>query len=132
MGRATARRYEPGHTSRAGLGGGHQRVKRVQMKALRADPGRPCPRCRLPMYADAAMAMVAFPARATYVIKGRKVFGRQLWAIDLDDYPGRRHGGRQVKRLAHRYCNRRAGQAVTTQILAARTAMVHASVFNRW
>ena len=29
--------------------------------------------------------------------------------LDLDDFPGRVFGGPQVKLLAHRSCNRRAG-----------------------
>jgi hypothetical protein len=30
-------------------------------------------------------------------------------ALDVDHYPGRMFGGPQITRLAHRYCNRRAG-----------------------
>lgn len=37
------------------------------------------------------------------------MFRSQARWLDLDDFPGRRYGGPQVKVLSHRSCNRRAG-----------------------
>jgi hypothetical protein len=71
-------------TTQRGLGYDHQRIRRERMAALR--DGDPCPRCGGPMF------------RGQY--------------FDLDDFPGRMFGGPQVKLLAHRYCNRRAGAAM--------------------
>jgi hypothetical protein len=68
-------------TTQRGLGGDHQQDRKRQLAQLR--DGDPCPRCGGPM------------------------FRGQL--LDLDDFPGRVFGGPQVKRLAHRSCNRRAG-----------------------
>ena len=70
-----------GTTTQRGLGYGHQRTRRERMTALH--DGDPCPRCGAPMF--------------------RGQF------LDLDDFPGRVFGGEQVKLLAHRSCNRRAG-----------------------
>lgn len=36
--------------------------------------------------------------------------------LDLDDWPGRVFGGPQVKLLAHRSCNRRAGAILTNRM----------------
>jgi hypothetical protein len=68
-------------TTQRGLGYDHQLDRKRQLAALR--DGDPCPRCGGPMF------------RGQY--------------LDLDDFPGRIFGGPQVKLLAHRYCNRRAG-----------------------
>jgi len=80
------------------------------------------------MFADVADAAQVFAAYGVYVIKGRRVFGKQLWRLDLDDFPGRVFGGPQVKRLSHRFCNRAAGARVTNMIKAMRTP----SKYNRW
>lgn len=102
--------YPPGHTTRAGLGSAHQAQRRDQIKALKARPGQPCPFTQicggLPMYATPAAARAAG-------------LHPRLWPLDLDDFPGRWLGGPQVKRLAHRYCNRKAGQRVSTMVQAA-------------
>jgi hypothetical protein len=68
-------------TTQRGLGYDHQLTRRERLAQLR--DGDPCPRCGGPMF------------RGQY--------------LDLDDFPGRIFGGPQVKVLAHRYCNRRAG-----------------------
>jgi hypothetical protein len=68
-------------TTQRGLGYDHQLDRKRRLAALR--DGDPCPRCGGPMF------------RGQY--------------LDLDDFPGRIFGGPQVKLLAHRYCNRRAG-----------------------
>jgi hypothetical protein len=85
MAGTTARRYRTGRvrptTTQRGLGYGHQRERERLLAQLR--DGDPCARCGGPMY------------RGQY--------------LDLDDFPGRMFGGPQVKLLAHRYCNRRAG-----------------------
>lgn len=79
-------------TTQRGLGGDHQAERKRQLALLR--DGDLCPFCWRGMYRG------------------------QL--LDLDDWPGRAYGGRQVKRLAHRSCNRRAGQAITSAILRVR------------
>jgi hypothetical protein len=98
-----------GTTTQRGLGADHQRIRRQRMAALR--DGQPCPRTEicggLPMYATAAAA-------------ARAGLPRKLWLLDLDDYPGRWYGGPQIKRLAHRYCNRRAGQLFGARLRAAK------------
>jgi hypothetical protein len=76
-----------------GLDYTHRAERKRQIAGLR--DGTPCPRCGLPM------------------LRGQ--------LLDLDDFPGRAYGGPQVKRLAHRACNRRAGQAITSMILRARS-----------
>jgi hypothetical protein len=101
-------------TTQRGLGNAHQQERRRQIAALL--PGAPCPRCGLPMYAT--------PAQAS-----RAAMPPKLWHLDLDDYPGRIYGGPQIKRLAHRYCNRRAGQRIAT---ARRTARRRAAAYTRW
>jgi hypothetical protein len=111
-------------TTQRGLGSAHQAERARQLEELSAFPGLPCPHVQvcggLPMFATPGEAAAAG-------------LHRRLWWLDLDDWPGRRYGGPQVKRLAHRYCNRRLGQVVTTQILRARAAQAgRRSVFNRW
>lgn len=75
-----------------GLGYAH-RLERKRQLALLQD-GDPCPRCGLPM------------------------FRGQL--LDLDDWPGRIFGGPQIKRLAHRACNRAAGARLINAIRGTR------------
>jgi hypothetical protein len=71
-------------TTQRGLGYDHQRTRRERLAQLR--DGDPCPRCGGPMF------------RSQH--------------LDLDHLPGRVFGGPQVKLLAHRSCNRRAGAAM--------------------
>lgn len=78
--------------TKPGLGYPHRAERKRQIAGLR--DRTPCPRCGLPM------------------LRGQ--------LLDLDDFPGRVFGGPQVKLLAHRACNRRAGQAITSAILRAR------------
>jgi hypothetical protein len=81
----------PGATTRAGLGGEHQRERRQALDALREGidccPFTDCP----------------YPGRRLYI--------RQR--LDLDDYPPRAvalpRGIVPIKRLAHAHCNRRHG-----------------------
>jgi hypothetical protein len=56
----------------------------------------------------------------------------KLRPLDLDDFPGRVFGGPQVERLAHRYCNRKAGQRVGVKIKALRNPNPKRTVYNRW
>ena len=94
-------RYQ-GTTTQRGLGSPHQREGR-QLFAM-WKPGDPCARCGQPML-------------YRWLIQPD---GKRVSAIDVDDFPGRVYGGPQVKRLSHRSCNRRAGQAITAAILRAR------------
>jgi hypothetical protein len=91
-----------GTTTERGLGSPHQRIGRQLFAVWK--PGDPCARCGQPMW-----------HRWTVTADGRRVS-----AIDVDDFPGRIYGGPQVKRLSHRSCNRRAGQAITAAINRAR------------
>jgi len=91
-----------GTTTERGLGSPHQRIGRQLFAAWK--PGDPCARCGLPML-------------HRWIIQKD---GRRVSAIDVDDFPGRVYGGPQVKRLSHRSCNRRAGQAITAAINRAR------------
>ncbi len=104
----------PGRTTAAGLGYAHQRQRRIKLAAL--IPGEPCPRCGFGMWPTAAAARRA---------------GMPEWCgrLDLDDWPGRIYGGPQVKRLAHAYCNRRAGAAVTNRIRRVRRVVAKT---GRW
>jgi hypothetical protein len=91
-------------TTRPGLGYAHRAERKRQIAGLR--DGTPCPRCGLAM------------------LRGQ--------LLDLDDFPGRMFGGPQVKRLAHRACNRRAGQQLTTLILRARSSVRKQRPPRRW
>jgi hypothetical protein len=97
------------------LGREHQAERRAQLAALTGDPGRPCPRwwiCRgAPMFATPAEAAAAG-------------MPRKLWAVDLDDWPGRVFGGPQVKLLAHAHCNRSAGGTLGNRLRGARRALL--------
>lgn len=77
----TTRVRKRGTTTQLGLGAAHQAERKRQLAAL--IDGYPCPRCGRGMY--------------------------RAMMLDLDDWPGRMYGGPQVKLLAHRSCNRRAG-----------------------
>jgi hypothetical protein len=68
-------------TTQRGLGYPHQREGKRLRAGLR--DGTPCPYCGRGMY--------------------------RWQELDVDDWPGRMFGGPQIKRLAHRYCNRSAG-----------------------
>jgi hypothetical protein len=91
-------------TTERGLGYAHRAERNRQIAGLR--DGTPCPRCGLPM------------------VRGQ--------LLDLDDFPGRVFGGPQVKRLAHRACNRRAGQLITSAILRARSPRQWRRPPQRW
>lgn len=118
MAQARRRRSRPpGYTTRAGLGSDHQKERVAQLRTLGSRPGT-CPRCGGVFYGTLKLAASAgLPPK--------------FWYVDLDDFPGRRFGGPQVKLLAHRYCNRRAGQRVTTAILRGRSTKTRAA-YNRW
>ena len=75
-----------------GLGTDHDRERARQLALFR--DGQPCPRCGRPM--------------------------RYFQALDLDDFPGRRFGGPQVKLLSHARCNRSAGGSAGARITNAR------------
>lgn len=49
--------------------------------------------------------------------------------LDLDDYPGRRFGGPQIKRLSYRSCNRSEGATAGN---VRRGALRAAERYNRW
>jgi hypothetical protein len=73
-------------------GGAHKALRRRLLAALEREPGQPCARCGGPMYP---------------------------WQLlDLDHY----EDGSTWRGLAHRSCNRRAGQQQTTVINRARNA----------
>lgn len=80
------------------------------------------------MFADLAMAAAAYPRDQVFRVRGVRVLGRQMWRVDLDDFPGRVFGGPQVKLLAHRFCNRSAGASLGNQLRAA----ARPSAYNRW
>lgn len=113
--------YKRAKTTARGLGHAHQVTRSQQVKVLAASPGRPCPKCGLPMFATPAEAATVYAARRVFMVRGRRVTGRQMWHVDLDDYPGRVFGGPQVKRLMHRHCNRRAGAVVGNRLRALQT-----------
>ena len=131
-----ARHYAPGHTTKAGLGTAHQAEARAQRKALAASPGQPCPYCRFPMYATVSAAAQVYGEFEVYRPRGRRVLGRQLWRVELDDVPARaickRTGQTPVKRLAHAFCNRSAGGTLGNVIKAAARAASQPSRFDRW
>lgn len=104
-----------GNTTAVGLGWAvHQKPRMAALAALR--DGDPCPRCGLPMY----RWMVTWNA-------GRPT---SRW-LDFDDFPGRAFGGPQVKRLAHRRCNRRAG-AMLGNRLQRRRRTPRRAAYTRW
>jgi hypothetical protein len=57
------------------------------------------------------------------------MYRAQAAMLDLDDFPGRVYGGPQVKKLSHRACNRRAGQAITAAINRARGGLTPRQVY---
>lgn len=117
----TSRRNAPGHTHRAGLGWAHQQARQRALAALQ--DGDPCARC--------AARGIEHPMHRDLVT--RRPDGRLVAPLlDLDDWPGRRYGGPQDKRLSWASCNRRAGQAVTAAILRNRGAARRAVAYSRW
>lgn len=126
---SVARRYAPGHTTRAGLGSPHQSKKVERMRELAAKPGMPCPRCGLGMYATFAEAVSAGLAYRTVRTRSGQLRRVVLWRLDLDDFPGRRFGGVQVKVLSHRFCNRSSGARAGN---AARRSAQPKARYTRW
>jgi hypothetical protein len=88
------------------------------------------------MYATVAAAAQVYGEFEVYRPRGKRVLGRQLWRIELDDVPARvicaRTGEVPVKRLAHAYCNRSAGGTLGNVIKAAAKAAAQPSRFDRW
>ncbi len=105
-------------TAERGLGGAHQAARAKALSAL-AD-GDPCFRCELRgVYHPMWRAFV-------YWVDGKP----RSAVLDLDDYPGRRFGGPQVKRLSYRACNRSHGAQVGNAIRAAFTPK--RGTYTRW
>ena len=93
--RSRRRDWQPGHTSRSGLGWPHQKARKAALARLR--DGDPCPRCGQPMY--------------------------RAQRLDLDHVIPRVLGGGQgPKVLSHAACNRSHGARITTRIRAAKRA----------
>lgn len=85
----------PGRTTtQRGYGYDHQQARTAALTHLASHPGQPCTRCGQPMYIDEAMY------------------------LDLDHTDDRT----TYRGLAHRSCNRRAGQAVAQQRRRTRCA----------
>jgi hypothetical protein len=107
-----------GNTTLVGLGSAHQKDRERALRALA--PGSPCPYayCRhAPMYATVAQAELAG-------------LHPRLWHLDYDHVIARAHGGKGGPcQLAHRYCNRRAGQLLGAKI---RVRKRRARTYTRW
>ena len=86
-----------GTTAQRGYGPDHQAERERRLKLYR--PGDPCAHCGQP---------ITWPLPLTRVARGH---------IDLPHAPGKTG---YLPGLAHRACNRRDGQRITTAILAAR------------
>jgi len=88
------------------------------------------------MYATVKAAAQVYGEFEVYRPRGKRVLGRQLWRLELDDYPARvicaRTGQTPVKRLAHMFCNRSAGGRLGNAIKAATAAAAQPSRFDRW
>lgn len=79
----------PGSTTAKGLGWEHQQARAAAIRTMRN--GEPCPYCGLPMTSNQP--------------------------LDFDHYPPRAiAGNHKQRRLTHRGCNRRAGQALGQQL----------------
>lgn len=93
-------------TTQRGYGWEHQQARARALKELR--DGMPCPYCGEPMSRD--------------------------MCLDYDHYPPLALGGGGIRRLAHRHCNRRAGQALGQERRAARKRASATRVVNsqRW
>ena len=91
------------------LGAEHQRERAAQIAAMANDGTDLCCRCGRSMFASPRIA----------VDRGAHP---QLGVLDLDDWPGRVFGGPQIKRLAHRRCNRQAGARLGNRLRGIRKA----------
>ena len=89
-----------GTTTQRGLGGTHPTERKRQLAAL-VDGVTACPFCGQPMW--------------------------RTQKLDLDHWPGRAYGGPQVKRLAHRHCNRSAGASAGNRARSGRGTATWAS-----
>ena len=105
-----------GTTTQRGLGWQHQKARTAALAALK--DGDLCARCE-------ARGIEHQLYRSMVIWKDGKP--TSPW-LDLDDFPGRRVGGPQVKRLSGRKCNRRSGAHVTNQIRRGRSARR----YTRW
>lgn len=104
------------NTTAAGLGYSHQQDRQ---RALAAMPdGELCARC-LACGIEHPMSRALITRR-----NGRWVAPM----LDLDDFPGRRFGGPQVKRLSYRSCNRSSGAAAGNKMRPRKQA----SAYTRW
>ena len=107
-----------GATTLAGLGWPHQQDRQRALAALR--DGDLCARC--------AMRGVEHPMFRAMVT--RRPDGRYVSPqLDLDDFPGRRYGGPQVKRLSYRACNRSSGARAGNRTRARKP---RAATYTRW
>jgi hypothetical protein len=91
-----------GTTTQRGLGWSHAQARAAALATL-AD-GDPCARC---------------------LLKGifHPMYRAQVALLDLDDFPGRRYGGPQVKLLSWRSCNRSAGASAGNRMRPRRRRM---------
>jgi len=113
------RNYAPGHTHASGLGWPHQRRRNAALAALQ--DGDLCARCEL--------RGIEHPMWRSLVT--RRPDGRYVAPLlDYDDFPGRRYGGPQVKRLSWAACNRGQGAVVTNQIRRSKASK--SSGYTRW
>ena len=107
-----------GNTTMVGLGWtAHQQPRQRALAALQ--DGDLCARC-----AERGIEHPMYRALVTRRPDGRYV---SPW-LDLDDFPGRRFGGPQVKRLSYRACNRSTGAAAGNRMRARKKA----SAYTRW
>jgi hypothetical protein len=106
-----------GNTTMVGLGWPHQKARQRKLAALQ--DGDLCARCEL--------RGVEHPMFRAMVI--RRPDGRLVAPLlDLDDFPGRRFGGPQTKRLSYRRCNRSTGAAAGNRMRARKKT----STYTRW
>lgn len=90
-------------TTERGYGWEHQQARAEALRTMA--PGAACPFC-----------------------SGEMVRGM---ALDYDHYPPLALGGGGVRRLAHASCNRRAGQAIATQLRRIRSRPVTRATNSR-
>jgi hypothetical protein len=107
-----------GNTTAVGLGNAHQKTRQRALAALQ--DGDLCARC-----AERGIEHPMFRSLVTRRPSGLYVAPM----LDLDDFPGRRFGGPQIKRLSYRICNRRAGQRAGA---AMRVRKKRARAYTRW
>lgn len=103
----------------AGLGWTHQQTRQRHLAAMQ--DGDLCARCQA--------RGISHPMTRDLVT--RRPDGRYVAPLlDLDDFPGRRFGGPQVKRLSYRHCNRGAGAAAGNRMRPPRKPK--AATYTRW